>query len=59
MVEAAGVHQLLVRAAFDDPTVVFALLVSTAVLTLMSWVAFRAFVNRARERGLIDRVTSS
>ncbi|MEI8333077.1 MAG: ABC transporter permease [Chloroflexota bacterium] len=48
-----------IMAGFDDPTVVFALLVSTAVLTLMSWVAFRAFVNRARERGLIDRVTSS
>jgi ABC-2 type transport system permease protein len=48
-----------IMAGFDDATVVLALLASTAVLTLASWVAFRVFVSRARERGLIDRLTGS
>jgi hypothetical protein len=42
-----------------DRTVVFALLVSTAILTLVSWAAFRVFVRRARDHGLIDRLTGS
>jgi hypothetical protein len=46
-----------IMAGFDDATVVCALLASTAVLTLASWAAFRVFVSRARECGLIDRLT--
>jgi ABC-2 type transport system permease protein len=48
-----------IMAGFRDATVVLALLVSTAILTLVSWAAFRVFVRRARERGLIDRLTGS
>ncbi|MDQ3881050.1 MAG: ABC transporter permease [Chloroflexota bacterium] len=46
-------------AVLGDAVVVVALLVSATVVTVASWIVFRAMEHRARDRGLIDQTSGS